>query len=281
MLRLEAGSGVSLAQAVETAQQAVRDRPEDADLRARLFQVLAVCGLWDKAHRQLAHCARLNPAAHSSVLLYDAAMRGEMEREQVLAGQQSLRLREGDAAWMGWLARALEADTAGHCEQADELRSRALDEASAASGALIIAEGKATRLHDFQWLADGDSRLGPVCEILVNGRYGWIAFADIAECRLSPPQGLTDLLWTPAELVLRSGRTQPCLIPVRYCPGAADGYARLDDAAKLSRRTEWHEVRPGHYVGTGQKMWVTDEGEYALLDIRAMQSASVDGAPHA
>ena len=32
----------------------------------------------------------------------------------------------------------------------------------------------------FEWIADADSRLGPMLEVIINGRYGWLPMASIA-----------------------------------------------------------------------------------------------------
>ncbi|MGH8813628.1 MAG: type VI secretion system accessory protein TagJ, partial [Advenella sp.] len=60
------------------------------------------------------------------------------------------------------------------------------------------------------------------------------------------------------------------LIPARYPAPIDKNYADLDDASNLSRRTDWQQISQDIYFGTGQKMWMSDAGEYALLDMRSI-----------
>ena len=42
------------------------------------------------------------------------------------------------------------------------------------------------------------------------------------------------------------------------------------DMLALSRRTDWRETSPGVFVGLGQRLIATDNGEFALMDIRSV-----------
>jgi type VI secretion system protein ImpE len=54
------------------------------------------------------------------------------------------------------------------------------------------------------------------------------------------------------------------LIPTRY-PGSE---ASEDDQIRMSRKTDWVEQEGQVYLGQGQRMLMTDTGEYALMDVR-------------
>jgi type VI secretion system protein ImpE len=60
---------------------------------------------------------------------------------------------------------------------------------------------------------DGDARLGPVCETLVNGRYFWLPFSAIAEIHFQAPASVTDLVWRHSLVRLTDGTEQVCQIP--------------------------------------------------------------------
>ncbi len=51
----------SLATHMDTVAARIRRQPGDADLRAQLFQLLAVQGEWERAAEQLKLCAELSP----------------------------------------------------------------------------------------------------------------------------------------------------------------------------------------------------------------------------
>jgi hypothetical protein len=55
---------------------------------------------------------------------------------------------------------------------------------------------------------DGDARLGPVCETIVNGRYFWLPFNAIAEIRFQAPASVTDLVWRHALVRLTTVRSR-------------------------------------------------------------------------
>lgn len=48
-------------------------------------------------------------------------------------------------------------------------------------------------------------------------------------------------------------------------------YASEDSAIRLARKTEWIDHAYGLRTGLGQRMLATDCGEYAIMDIRAIQ----------
>ena len=121
---------------------------------------------------------------------------------------------------------------------------------------------------------DGDARLGPVCETIVNGRYFWLPFNAIAEIRFQAPASVTDLVWRHALVRLTDGTEQVCQIPARY-PFAADA----TDAVKLGRTTDWLQLDEDGtlYEGRGQKAWLSEQSESPLLSLSLVTFAT-DGA---
>ena len=75
--------------------------------------------------------------------------------------------------WLALLIESLLVAGHGALERSEELRSRAFDAAPASAGVL---DGTA-----FEWIADADMRLGPVCEAIINGRYYLIRRAGSPE----------------------------------------------------------------------------------------------------
>ena len=111
---------------------------------------------------------------------------------------------------------------------------------------------------------DGDSRLGPVLEAIVNGRYYWIPFQRIRSIQVEKPVDLRDLVWMPAHLTWANGGESVGLIPTRY-PGSESS---ADPAVRSGRKTDWLEQPGGAYIGQGQRMFFTEGGEYPLMDVR-------------
>jgi type VI secretion system protein ImpE len=135
----------------------------------------------------------------------------------------------------------------------------------------------------FAWIADADSRLGPVLEAMVNGRYYWIPFQRLARIAFEPPTDLRDGVWLPAQLAFANGGEVVAMVPTRY-PGSE---ASADGAILMGRRTEWRDAGGERFTGLGQRVLVTDQGEHGLLDVRLVEldppapAADADAAPDA
>lgn len=64
---------------------------------------------------------------------------------------------------------------------------------------------------------------------------------------------------------MADGRSHVGLVPVRY-PALTD-YADQDDTLNLAHRTEWSALSDDIYQGFGQKMFMSDETDFSLLEI--------------
>lgn len=260
---MQALDGQSVNELLDRVRASIRKNPGGADLRAQLFQLLVITGDWDKAFDQLTLSAEMNAQAQPLAVAYGGAIRAEQEREAVFRGEKIPAVLAEPPAWMAMLIEALKTQNE---EQAGSMRAFAMETAPASTGELEI-DGQDHALP-FEWICDGDGRIGPVCELIVNGRYGWVPFESIASIRFIVPQGLTDLVWAQVEVSMQDKRQYTGLLPVRYPAPADSSYARLDDAANLSRRTEWQACSEQVYFGIGQKMWMTANSEQAILDVR-------------
>ncbi|HNT39597.1 MAG TPA: type VI secretion system accessory protein TagJ [Rubrivivax sp.] len=236
----------------------IRAAPAQASLRIYLFQLLAVMGQWRKALEALQLAAQLDPKAQPMARTYREAIACEMLRADVFAGRRSPSILGEPPPWMGLLTQALVKLGKGDAATAAALRAEAFEQAPTSSG----------RLDDepFEWIADADSRLGPVCELLVKGSYYWLPFASIRNIGFEKPQDLRDFVWTACEVTLSSGGTLAGFIPTRY-PGSEEAA----DGLRLARRTEWTDLGDGHASGLGQRLWLADGEDHALLDVRRLQ----------
>jgi type VI secretion system protein ImpE len=260
----------SLASHRDTIAAEIRRHPGDANLRAQLFQVLAAQGEWKRAAEQVRLCAELNPQAAPTALMYDRAIAAERQREAVLAGRAQPAMPGPRPAWLDMLLDALQC-AAKDRALAAALRTQAMEAAEPLSGTLACAEQDTPT--PFSWICDGDSRLGPVFEFIQGEHYDWLPFSYLRSVRLLPPEGLADMVWAQAELTLADARVLHALIPARYPAPVGQRMADQEDRIKLGRLTQWEPLHGETYTGVGQKMWMTDQGEYALLDTRALEHA--------
>ena len=249
--------------ALELLQRQVREHAADAKLRVFLFQLLCVLGQWQRASTQLEVCGELDAATLPMVNTYREALKCELVREAVFAGKTTPIAFGQPQAWVAWLVEALQAQARGDAAGAARLRAEAFEAAPATSGTL---NGEA-----FEWIADADSRLGPVCEVIANGQYYWLPFESCSGISLEKPTDMRDLVWLPAEIMLPNEGRVPALIPTRYVD-TEKSTAPNADQLKLASATEWIEKSEGAWFGVGQRLWTTDQNDYPLLDVRLITS---------
>jgi type VI secretion system protein ImpE len=248
--------------ALKLLTEQVRARPQDARLRVFLFQLLCVLGQWERALNQLKVAAELDAATLAMAQTYREAIACEALRQQVFAGQKVPMLFGEPEAWIALLIEALLREGRGEPDAAAKLRAQALEQAPASAGTLVAGETE----HAFEWVADADSRLGPVIEAVVNGRYYWLPFSRLARVDIDAPEDLRDAVWMPAHFQFSNGGEVVGLIPTRY----PQTDLAAGDALTLARRTEWLEATPGSFVGRGQRLLSTDADDYALMDLRSI-----------
>jgi len=246
----------NLEESLAQLQQQVREHPADSKYRVFLFQLLVVMGEWERAMTQLNVIGEMDAGALAMVQMYREALRCETLRADVFAGRRSPLVFGEPEQWLAELIEAFRLSADGHHGQARELREQAFDAAPAVSGTL---DGVG-----FQWIADGDSRLGPVLEAIVNGRYYWVPFSHIRSIKVEEPEDLRDLVWVPAYFTWANEGESVGLIPTRYAGSENSDNGQI----LLSRRTEWIELDEGTYQGLGQRLLVTDVDEYPLLNVR-------------
>ncbi|HIV69383.1 MAG TPA: tetratricopeptide repeat protein [Candidatus Aquabacterium excrementipullorum] len=238
---------------------AVKAKPADARLRIFMAQLLCVLGQWSRAHTQLNVVADLMPSAGPMREMVGHALRCELLRAEVFAGKRAPMVFGHPDAWLAKLIESLLQSGQGNQALADQLAAQAFDEAPAVPGAL---DGEA-----FEWIADADSRLGPVLEAFVNGKYYWIPFSRLSRISLEVPQDLRDMVWMPAYLTFANGGEVVAMIPSRY-PGTQEA---SDAALLLSRKTEWLQLSEERWRGLGQRMFSTNLGDHDLLSTRVIE----------
>jgi len=274
--------GASLMQTLERQELAVRRQPMQAAHRWALLETLCLLCQWPRALQQLQAWARLYPSGAMQAQALRSLIQAEAQRAQVFSGLLPPSPVIEMSPWMDLLWQALRHNAQAELAQADEARLQALSQAPNRAG---ICHWQSTspghqqgtlQSQAFEWLSDSDTRLGPVCELMVAGAYRWLPFADMASLTLSEPQRRLDLVWIPATLTLR--QTQPkepadkplhVFIPARSCwvrpPAQPDAQQQ---ALMQSRLTVWTEAGSSGVFTHGQKTWMSEGIDWPLLDVR-------------
>lgn len=260
----------SLSEELASLQKSIRADASNGKLRVYLFQLLCVIGDWKRALAQLQVCAQLDVKALPMAQTYREAIRCEVFRAEVFAGRKLPQVMGQPPAWMGLMLEALKHDGEGNIAAAASLRE----------SAMAMAEPHACAVNGSacEWLCDGDARLGPVCEVIANGQYYWLPFESIAALDIEAPADLRDVVWAPGELTLRGEGRMPVLLPSRY-PETVSCVDGMADALKRGKLTEWKEHGPDAWRGLGQRVWMSDVGEHAILDVRSLTFQSLGDSP--
>lgn len=245
---------LSLAEQIARIESRVRTQPAVASHRWALFQLMCATGDWTRALQQLQTWAKLEPQHTRIAQTYRDLIRAEHWRQKVLAGQERPGFVLEPPAWTTELIDALRLAADGHDNAADDVHAGALETAPP-----IAAH---TSQGHVEWIADSDSRFGPVCEVITAGHYRWVPFSDLAAWHISSPVDLIDLIWAPCTLTLADSSVVHGLMPARY-PGSE----ACADTLRLGRETVWQESGRTGVIALGQKTWITDQGDFGLFEL--------------
>lgn len=249
---------------ISQLQTLIRTTPAKVEIRIHLAQLLMVAGQWDRCLQQLQIAAQLNPKSTAMAQSYRALIQAEIFREQAFNGQRDPLSFGEKTNWQELLAEALVARANNQIEVAEKFQQQAFDEAP--SCVFSINDTNAN------WVADGDSRLGPICEVFINGGYYWIPFDKIKKLSIEAPKDLRDLVWIPAKITLSDFSQHFGFLPSRY----VFSYQSNNDQLALSSLTEWTPLNEHSWAGIGQKMLITDSTEYPLLSIRTLLQMGIE-----
>jgi type VI secretion system protein ImpE len=244
--------------ALEQLQEIVRRDPSSSSWRVYLFQLLAVNGAWERAATQLGVLAEMDSKTEAMVRTYRETLLCEALRARIFTGDKTPMIFGEPEPWAAWLTQAAMLVRDGKIAEAEALREKALEEAPAVPGTI---DGQ-----PFAWIADADTRLGPLLEAIVFGKYYWIPFSRIRGIELEPPSDLRDFVWMPAQFTWSNGGNAVGFIPTRY----PESESSEDGLIRLARKTEWRQTGAATWQGLGQRMFATDGGEFSLCDVRSI-----------
>ena len=245
--------------ALSHAKGAVREDPGDPEARARLFQMFCLNGEWDRAEAQLD--ALLTSSAVQSPIWkqFQMLLRLERQRRDAHRTATAPAIAGDPQDWMGPFAKAFELHQAGDVAGGAAIREGALADAPAAAGNVDGVE--------FDWLMDGDARYGPMLESFLptEGDYCWVPLAALTSLRIEKPSQINHFVWAPAHFTWSDGRVLHGFVPPRYLvePDAAD-----DPHLVLARRTDWVDAGGGVFVGHGQRVLMSADDDFPLLEVR-------------
>lgn len=252
-----------LDEALANVRESVKKSPADPKPRIFLFQLLSVLGQWEKALTQLQVLSEMDADSMLLARIFTPVLHCEALRTEVFAGKRSPLIFGEPEEWIGLLVQGNQLVAEAKFAASRELRERAFEAAPAVPG----------KINDqpFDWIADADSRLGPILEVIMDGKYYWVPFSRIQKIQAEPPTDLRNFVWTAAHFTWSNGGNAPGFIPTRY----AGTESKSDSSLRLAKKTEWEQKDADLHIGLGQRLLATNESEYPLLELRTIEFSPV------
>jgi type VI secretion system protein ImpE len=250
-----------LSATIEQLNQDVRAHPADAGLRTFLFEALCFAGDYQRAQRQLETLGQLDSKLESGLGVYRNILTAEQARIAVATEDQLPVFLLEPPAFASLYVAALHRLHQGNVAEALALLTQAMEAQPAVSGKF---DGR-----PFADFSDADPFLGPFLEVIIGARYAWVPFVQIQRFTLEAPRRLRDLLWAEAALETVGGPSGNVLLPVLYC----GSFRHPDEQIRLGRATDWEDVGENLARGRGQRMFLIDDGERTMLELRKVEFA--------
>lgn len=242
-----------LQEAITLLEGQIRQHPADVGLRMHLFQLMCLTGQWNRAGQQIVALGNLNEKLAPTVLAYRGLVDAELYRKEVFAARATPMLIGEPDPWMAQWVQSAESAARGNFEEAAGLRQSAL---SASPATPFSIDG-----NRYDGLLDADTRMGPMLEVVLDGKYMWMPFVRAREVEVSPPECLADLVWARVRIVFSTRGEVSGFVPVRY----PDTDASKDNLLRMSRSTSFEELPGNAAHGKGQRVLLTGEEELDLL----------------
>jgi type VI secretion system protein ImpE len=271
---------MSLADSLGAVQARVRDVPTDIEARGELVYLLALTGQWQRARTQLEAMRSFDEHVATWSRAYESCIDCEMKREAVFLGEQAPVVLGEPPDWCAWLTRALSLEAGGAHSEARKLRDAALDECDAVSGLLRVRSkmskpdtASGADSIPFESLEDGDARMGPMLELVLEGRYVWAPLSRVRRMEAVEERSRWDRLWVPFRFTWENGGEMHAFVPTRYV--GSDHSA--DDDIRLAQCTEWREAGgEGRYLGLGHRTLVAGRDGARSTDVPLLKISVVE-----
>jgi len=246
----------NLDQSFQQLQDQVRSNPSDVKSRIFIFQIMLIQGQWDRALNQLNVACEMDDSTLLMAQTYREAIQCEVFRSKVFSGERSPLIFGKPDKWLALLIEAIKPIVSEQYKKASKLRNEAFELAPVTTGSI--------NGEPFEWISDADTRLGPILEIIVNGRYYWVPFHRIKSIIIEEPEDLRDSVWLPAQFTWANAGQAVGFIPTRY-PGSERDES---ETIRMAKSTTWQDCGNEIYLGAGQRMLATENNDYPLMDIR-------------
>jgi type VI secretion system protein ImpE len=237
-----------LAEAIEAATEAVRQRPSETGLRVLLAEYLLFTGAFERIDTLLVATEAVDPGLALVLAEFRQLLRAAQRRRRLATDGHVPDFLGEPAPEQVALLRATVA-----------LRAGDRDGAVAAAAGAEAVRTRPSGTHDgqpFDDFRDADDLTGGNLEVLTTtGRFFWVGAASLVSLTVHRPARPRDLFWRRCTMSVRDGPDGDVYLPALYEAGEP-----VEDAGlRLGRATRWSETEPVR--GQGQRIFlVGDEG---------------------
>ena len=233
----------------------VKKSPADIQARSLLFQVMLLCGEWDKAQRHLDIASRQMESPEMNAPVYQNLIQAEKERVAVSNKQQRPTFFPDIPEYSEDFFQALDLLDKGKIDDAANLFGRI-------DAGLPDVQGTING-QPFKGFKETDTTLAYFIEAIEYERYLWVPIANIRELAVSPPQTLFDLIWAKGRITTWEGLTMGCFLPVLY----PNSFASEDDRIRLGRLTDWKPLGGSYAKAIGQHVYDVGGLDRSIFEI--------------
>jgi type VI secretion system protein ImpE len=225
-----------------------------------LAELLLFAGNLERADTQVDTAATLDPTLAIAVAEFRQLLRAEQARGQLLgAGRVPDFLGDGPTASQQAALACIIAIRTGDLPEA---ATKAAEAEALRTPTPCLIDGRP--VDDCR---DADDVIGGSLEVLTpTGKYLWVPFDRITALTLHTPERPRDLYWRRATLEVANGPNGEVYIPAVYASDAAE----TDEALRLGRATDWHDLAEGLTRGIGQRTFMAGEDGIAIMEFATL-----------
>lgn len=249
----------NLKAALEQITSEVKARPLDTSSRIFLFGLLCFAGELDRAEKQLDVIAMQEAQSELSVVAYRNCLRAEKERRKLWSEDLHPHFLKEPPIYVDLHLSAINHLRQGKMAEARELLDQAEEERPAMKG----------RFNDqpFEDFRDYNDATASILELIIRDQYTWVPFDQIRAIEFSAPTQLRDLLWCPATIEAIDGTNGEAFVPTLY----VNSWQHQDDRVRMGRMTDWVELGTDLYQPMGQRLFLVDNEDQAMLETRTIE----------
>jgi type VI secretion system protein ImpE len=248
-----------LSAAIAELTQEVKQRPADSRLRTFLFEVLCFSGDFDRAERQLDVIGHQDEKTGIGVEVYRNLIRAESARKKLFTEGLKPAFLSNVPAYVTAQLEAVNCLRGGELVEAKARLAQSQMEVP-----LLKCRVNGTEFTGFR---DSDDRTASILEVFAQDVYAWVPFEQIVKLTINAPKHLRDLLWVPATMEVVDRPPVEVFLPVLY----AGSEQNENDQIRLGRMTDWLALDEGMAAGVGQKVFLAEDEEKAILEIRELE----------